>query len=738
MKKPLAGITLLAALQIAAPERLPAQQILLNDSEAAPVEPEVAPPSAPSGLPVMQWRTPTADEATPAEAEPIRLPLRPLTPQAGGAGTHRIQGQFADARFLMFLPEGVDGAELDLTTISSINVLPERSQIDVTVNGLAVGSITPDNFDGARSDALSVPPGVLKAGRNVITLKARHVHRVFCSPEASFGVWTDVLLSDSGVTVMPDMLQADPLGFLAAVSAQIGQSEPIIVNNAGTESHLAQGAAFIAHIEHLFEGLPPQIAVEDLYTVAYDRPQLARVTAFPDDFGAGDLPQFRRGGDGAIVLLANAEHPDAVEKLLIDAVGESGLDWTAPDLAPGTAQSLSDLGFERLVGRGRYIRETVPFRLPPQWLLLSEERAELRLDYAFARNLPEGALLLVKINGETVRLLPLDDPEQAGRRVDTLQVPFPVNMLGPGTNRLTFEALVPGDPPDEACVPREDPIFEVFETTQLSVPEAPRMSVPRIDRVLDGLSPDQIRFSAAGQATLPLGLLPQVASVFVNEDTSMATGQGPVTLTIGVPADLSTLEGNIVDGNATVLQEAMLNTPSTRAADIDTWAEIDNGRWWAAFADRDRAIETLGRFKQQLVSLWRGPQSELNTWMAGRSAEAMILQPDMKRPDDLWLIVRPNAPDDRVVASLISMRQSLEGPGGQLSLFSADTGWQSWRASTLPLRLHEPITWRNARSVAGNYASLTPGGFLVPIFFFTLIAAVVALGYMIASRRGKK
>ena len=729
---------LAAALLPAFAHGVRAQQILLDDMPELPAQDASVAPAerlAQSAVPRMDWTAaaPMAEERT--DGLPVLLPLRPVVPQGAETEGYRVQGQFGEARFVLFLPRKAEGAELVLTTLSSINLLPEQSKIRVEVNGTTIGTVIPDNFDALGTDALAIPGSALKPGRNVVTLRVQQVHRVFCGPDAAFDLWTDVLLSQSGIKVAPSDFGADAPGFLAAVAAQLGRGQPLVVVESHGSGDVASMTAAMARVESLFEGLPPEMRITDPYAVATVPPALARVTLLPEEFSPPDLPQFRRGGDGALVLVANAAHPEQVARVMLGAVGDGHPANPVPLLQPGAPRSLADLGAGRLVGQGNYIRETVRFQLPWDWLVLSAQRAELRLDYGFDRDLPKGALLLVKINDATVHLLPLDEHDKAGQRVETLRIPFAANMLDPGFNQLTFEALVPGDAPDEACAPRSTPIFEIFDTTTVDVPTAPSMSVARLDLVLDALSPESVRLSEAAADALPLGLLPRLASVFVGHS---ARAPGAASLTIGVPSDLSTLGGAILGDATSTLQEAMLIAPHPEEKELDAWAKVDNGRWWRAFYDTDKAGTALRGFRNRLAAIWRGPQSELDAWLDGRAADAMLLQPDLDRPGDIWLILRPNLAPEKLVASLIDGGGRLDVPRGQVSLFTPDAGWQSWHSSKRRLKLHEPLTLDNARRVVGNYASLAPPLFIVPMLALSLVSAILAMGVMIITRRRKK
>ena len=724
----------------------PAQQIQLDEFPPPANAPD-APPRPQPGLPgkdvIRQWPTPpTADSPMPgeeAQASDVLLPLRARSPRNGGPDGHRLQGEYPAEGFWLFLPKQIDGVMLDISTLSSINLLPERSHATVKVNGTEIGEIRLANFSATGTASLAVPDGLLRAGRNLVELHLQQVHRVLCGPEASFGLWTDIIAHESGISVPRSDLGPDPLGFMAAIAAQLGQGSIFELANANSLEVL-DAAPSVAKIESLFGGLPPKITVDDYYSVATPGGSLARVTVLPEQYAMPDLPAFRSGGDGAIVLLTDSGEAEKIATLLTGALGDMMSEPPLPEATPGAPQTLSDLGVGVLEGRGHYIDKSVSFRLPWDWLGLASQDAGLRLDYAFADDLPSGSLLLVKLNGETVRLLPLDDPAQAGRRLDPLQIPFDANLLQPGVNELSFEALVPGAPVDAACAPRSEPVFRVFETSRLDIPNSPSMTLPRIDRTLASADISQISMSEAAQRSLPIGLLPQIASIFAPDESSAAAQAGlprDGSIRVGIPADLSSIPGDIVSKNVSMLEEVLLSTPAALEETADPWATVDQQAWWRVFVDRREAASRLRELKGKIASLWRGPESDLDSWLADRSAMAMLIQPDMEAPEDLWLIVRPNTDYDRLVASLVDMHDRPGGPRGQVSMFGFDGKWQVWVSANRPLSLLEPLSPRNARAVVGNYVTLSPGRYIVPLFLLAIGCALSAMGLLIVGRRRK-
>ena len=719
-----------------------AQQIRLDwlPNAGGPTEVEEASPVAPQtssgprlhlhvqGENLSHARAPTAD---------VLLPLRALEPQPGRVTSYRMEGDAPQAGFVLFLPQDFDGATLQIATQSSINVLPDRSQIRVFVNGRAIGTATLENFDSVRAVSLPVPPGLLKAGRNLVRIEARQTHRVFCGADASFSLWTDIVLDQSGVRLGSQSFDTNPLGFLAAVAAQAARGQALRVHGTGSAELATTIAPVIAQVEGVFGGTPPRISFEDYYSVGTTPPALARVAELPPGTSPPGGYEFRRGSDGAIVMAVDPSAYERLAEVLAEAVPQNGTEQGLPDLPPGRYVTFGELGFDGLQGHGRYIREGAEFRLPWDWLLLASQRAELALNYRFDTGLPEGALLLVKVNGTTVQLLPLDDPETAGQTLPMLPIRFRASLLQPGVNRVDFEALVPGDPPDRACEPRANPVFEVLDSTQIFVPDSPLMSRPGLGRTLAHLRQEGLSISESAKQTLPAGLLLQLAAVFRgHQGTERAPSGLDPQLTLATPADLGLVEGPLADRYSADLMRALTRVSAPAMTPPATaWDLGSDGNWLSALLRIDQVLTLPDRLREGVSSMWHGDEPDLPEWLADRSAQALLFQPDMSRPDRVWLVVGPRAMPETIVESLAATHRRVDGPKGQVSVLTGEGNWDSWVSPDRPLRLHEPLTLANARAVAGNYATTRPQDYVLVLITITLCSAFVAMLITILMRR---
>lgn len=670
-----------------------------------------------------------------AETQPELAPLRPARLQTSGAAATRLTGEATSASFILFLPNAPGATRIQIAHRSGIDTLPEQSLLTVWVNNTEVGQIRPDSFSGFEASNLSVPDGVLNAGRNIVEIRARHTHRVACGPDASFALWTEIDQTRSGILVPANSFSADPVGFLAAVATQAGRGQPINIRRSDPQASLLDAAPFIGQVAAALGGTPPEIISAPYWTLAQSAPELARITVFPPGEGPAQ-PQFARGGDGAVVLMIElGTDYGTISGALMEMAQSATL--SGPSMVtPGQTQRLSDLGTGRLTGQGRYVLMSVDFLMPWNWTLLASQKARLDLDYRFAQGLPEGALLLVKMNGETIRLLPLD--RQGGQSLPTLPISFGARLLNPGANRLEFEALIPGDPPNAACPPMDTPVLEISEGSQLYIPASPRMTQPSIDMALAMLSPENIGLTDSAAAQLPPGIAPQIAAAISTQQGPHTTRSPFVRLHVASLVDLPGIASNLPPGAIRELQNALSSDfvrQMPQPAPATAWDLIERRQNMFNFRRLDTIAEWPGQLRRTATNLIFGENEPLQTWLTGRDGHAVLLQPNPAQPGDIWLVFAPHANPSSIIWALSAGRDGAQRPTGQIALYIPDQGWVSWTDPARALILQEALAWHNLRPVIGNYATKFPLMFLGVTLCLTLLSALVALLILKLTRR---
>lgn len=680
-----------------------------------------APAEAPPGEQVLRD---SGSDAAAAPAQDWLLPLRPAAPglpaPAEIPGAFRLTGEQAGAEFLLWLPERVAASDLVLAYRSSINVLPERSQLSVRVNGEAVGAFLLTSF--AEFTPVTLRGAALRPGLNRVQIDVVHHHRIFCGPEASFAVWTELLLPQSGVQIPAGRLGSDAAAFLAAASAQLASGAPLEIRADGAPDPL-----LLRSLAGRLTGAlaaTPDFRVVSPWAPQTGAPPKARITVLQGGTGRASI---ERGGDGALVLLLDPA-PGAALPLdaLLPALAEegAGLAGTLPLLAPGQETAFADLGLGDTTARGHYILHDMNFRLPDDWLILASQEARFSLLYGFADGLPTGSLMLVKVNGQTVRLLPLD--RNGGKVQPPLEVGFAANLLRPGANRVSFEAILPGDPPDLPCAPLEEETLTILGASTLWTPPAPAMDLPDMARPLARLTPEGLQLDGSASASPAVSaageelLLPFAA---LHQPPETRPDRTPATLTVARIEAPGALPLAPLGLTRRMLEEAL--APQPASAEAEAPAGPLQGSW-------------LHRRWDDLVGLALPGDPPLQRWLADRRGVALLLQPDPALPQDLWLLLGPGADPAFTAAALDAGRRAFDGPRGQLSLLGPDGRWTSWADAATPPRLQEPLRAGNLRFVLGNYASWSPMLFTGVLIVLALVSSLVAMSFVVGSRGARK
>lgn len=761
-----------------------------NDLPAAtpPVDQPVAPQPDQSTIQLQQQQPVTTDQPPPPEfggtpniiqrdkgvasegAEgKWRLPLLPVSTSIprevrvgesySEPGVLRLTGEFATSSLRITTPlSGPRQTEIVLTLQSSVNVLNDSATMLVQVNDAAPVemSLTPR----LSFTEVVVPTDALVPGENRVMLTLRQPHRIFCGPDATFAVFTEIDLKRSGVDVDAAAIGANPEGFILAVSAVLGSgrdlrliapetADPRVVRHVADQ--LAAGLGYATNIE---VGSPYDLVERRHATVA----------VIPSD---KTQASFRRGRDGAVVLqieYAPDEFPDLTE---IISQFPKITTVASPMLPLGRPVALAELGMVDTTGNTNYFNYERDFALPTTWLLLADQKAELTLHYGFAAGLPQGSILLVKVNGDTVQMLPLDRAE-GGKLMPPLKIPFNANLLHSGLNALSFEMIVPGLPADEVCVPRRSAMLVIKADSTLNVPNSPAMVIPGLNIQLLGLKSAQIvaPAEASAKAMLDMAALRVAASY-----GTAVSGSDNVKLTVLGLNDLSQLPLSGLEVSVRNLQAALFPAPQAPAAGVAPQAAQSNSMATGApvantaeaalsqdplltsdaieaRADAPGITDRFGDWVARQLSSegvvarkvsafiergYTGSRETLGTWLEGRTGQAMLVRPDAEMRGDLYLLLGRDAEPSEIGRQLASLRDSGLGRG-EAALLQADGTWQIWSPVRMPL-LIDDLSWDNLLVVIGNYASWSPLLFGVALLALALISAIPALLYILLSRR---
>tara|TARA_R110002073_G_scaffold64232_5_gene160947 strand:+ start:2756 stop:5005 length:2250 start_codon:yes stop_codon:yes gene_type:complete len=668
----------------------------------------------------------------------IVSPLRPLEARGRPAGSAiRFDGENRRLEFALFVPDPSQMRALRVSTLSSINVLPERSRFRAYINDTLIGEGQLGNF--TEFGALEFPVGasVVLPGQNLVRIELVQYHRIYCGPEASFALWSDIDLANSGAVLASTASISGQDGFLMGIAAAAATGTGIEIRGAdGLADYRDIWISQITQrISAALGGDPIPFRFTEYWSVQGEARSAARITFLP---GTSNRLTFRRSGDGAQVMVVEfvpGERPRALPEFetILPAVNPR----EQPALiATQTPVAFSDFGFSTTEISTRYARVDQRFRLPEDYVVLTNDKAELALDYIYVDDLPRGAMLLVHINGENIRLLPLRG--EPGQLIEQFPVRFEARLLRAGINTLSFESIIPGSPADLPCPTQASPMVAIGQSSTLTVPFSPSMYLPDMSMAFTGLTPLSVQVN-------DMTLRSFNDDDVVTMRAALSGGENPETAALNPQLHLLSLDdlGSVPMGGYEFSRravETVLVEDAVEIAGIDTPDPQENRL--LNITDRGSSTAVLTRGWQWLKTgfedalQWLQPRSGtlLERWLEDQRGQAILMQLDPARPSQLWMVRAPGSDISAIASAVVAARTNAEGPRGQVSVLDRNGDWQSWIAPDRQPVLLESVTPGNVRYVVGNFVSAMPIRYVAVLFFIALVSALFALRLVVATR----
>src|SRR3984957_5057077 len=112
----------------------------------------------------------------------------------GDAASMRIAGEDGVVLWPVYVPEGsvAQLKRFQLAFQAAISVMPEGSWLNVTINGKGIGRVPIAAPKSIKVLDFDIPPGLLAAGWNAVQVSVTERHRVDCSIDATFELWTQL------------------------------------------------------------------------------------------------------------------------------------------------------------------------------------------------------------------------------------------------------------------------------------------------------------------------------------------------------------------------------------------------------------------------------------------------------------------------------------------------------------------------------------------------------------------
>ncbi len=482
---------------------------------------------APSGRPIVisPPRDPGVSPQPTAAANEKRAIIRHLTNNIQG---YRLSGEIGASEWPIYVTEQQARRKLQfqLGYLAAVSVMPEASTLTLTINDEVVGQTPIKAIQSVKTVVFDIPEGLMRPGFNSVRLSAEQRHRVDCSLEATFELWTQIDPTQTGFILPDSDVGVDNLADLGALSPDEQGALPIravITEKAKTDDvermlRAVQLISIVGRFEqpvidtgplaqgrygvNLLVGTAAALAKEvkfDFLT-AVDRPR------------AFVLPATSERRTTIVVTGVDASQVDEAMKQFLVAAAPKGsaAGLRAAAAFPGVRMQggqrvkLSDIGIQSQEFTGRLFRAAFNIIMPPDFYAADYGRAYVHLAGGYAGGLNSKAQIVMNVNDRTAVSLSL--LKASGEVFKENPLPLPLGFLRPGLNRIEIEAHVPTDS-DASC----DPLSSIHASKRFLLLDSTEIELPSIARV--GRMPDLAvtatgGFPYADAATRPKLYLP--------------------------------------------------------------------------------------------------------------------------------------------------------------------------------------------------------------------------------------
>jgi len=400
--------------------------------------------------------------------------------------------------------------ELRLAALTGVAALAGPSRLDVYVNGSHVGELTPA-YDAPARLVAPLRPGQLVAGFNEITVVARHQHRIECSIDSTYELWTRILPDETGifgrsesrpaatVAELPDVIGSNPRPTVLRVAMPDRLDEAAatrvgrFVNTVVLNGWIADPEIVTVEDSSTGAGIDLSIVDADPATLA-GRPALRQFADLPNLFAevapdgsnqglmlAAASPAALDAALDALETKSQQRDPSGSTRGLQALIGVFG-----SELDDDATVSLANLGIETQTFAGRRFRQAIPVLLPEDFYRANYGNVLLYVDGGYMGDLLPNSTLKIKVNDVTVVTLPLD---ASGRTMfDDKEVRIPLGMFHAGKNLVSLEADLLTEA-DLTCEPEHAPVtrprFRLEDTSRIVIPKMARVgAVPNLSATI--------------------------------------------------------------------------------------------------------------------------------------------------------------------------------------------------------------------------------------------------------------
>ena len=509
----------------------------------------------------------------PAPSRPLTVQL---TPKPAAEASFRplallddravLRGELASDERAVFLTqaEALRANAFRLVYTNAVSNLPEGSRILVRINDQTVGEARLDSTNAAARAVIPIPLGVMTAGYNAVRLVAQQRHRVDCSVNATYELWSEVNLAESGLIGLPAAAAIRRFADLPALAASGAEQTPIrlligeapdtltidramraanaLVLAAGIQRpriELGHEAGEGLGIDLIVGGEAPSDSVQlesDLGLFYAADASGGRTTLTIRQVPGADIETtLRRMLDKAREIVPTGSN--AGRRALANTLGRRA--------TSGSSFSFAELGVESRVFDGRLQQSAFGFSLPADFFAAPYGSATLILDSAFLGEAGPGKQISIRVNDQLAAVVPIH--QRGTAEFDQRRVELPMQMFKPGYNAVSVDAaLMPADRACDATVANPAP-------SRLTINGSSRISFGHLARVsvLPNLSATLTRGYPYAEQAEPAAVA--VSGSDPRYLSAAMTWLGQITASSGTPIQAAFRFGPLDDASETGL-----------------------------------------------------------------------------------------------------------------------------------------------------------------------------------------
>lgn len=467
--------------------------------ERSAVESEVP---ASSRMPSVAVQEPTA--------RPLQQPQLEQSTRRGllPTGSLTLSGELATRNWSVHLTaaQAASPTRLQLAYRNAIVVAPESSTLQLFINHVPVLETPVRSSDDYTPMTVEVPAALLRAGRNEISLRARHRHRTDCTVESTYALWTEIdsartwlSFDNPAAATFAGIADLRSLAPDAQGRTRINLVAPAIEHGdiSNDVMKLVQAIALHANMPNLDFVISRTIADDEaasLRVLVGATEELAAVAGtLPPGAASGPLAAFLPDPQSGVPTLIisgrdRTEWLAAIDAVLAPVDRPVGVmrealitqQWETPDaqmIYGKRSFSFAELGIRSEQFSGRRYSSKYQFAVPGDFFADAYGQARLLVDAAYSDAILPGSLLNIYVNGNIAASVPFH--AVGGAILNRLPINFTMRHFKAGLNDVQIEAnLITAQ--DQVCLPGttadETPRFALFDTSRFEVPQFARIA----------------------------------------------------------------------------------------------------------------------------------------------------------------------------------------------------------------------------------------------------------------------